>query len=82
MTQLNGQDRNRLQDRRCAFCAAPLIEGPTGGRSQNFYCSDRANCLQGFNLTFWKGALIFQQHIGTISDGQFRRWDKDRKWQR
>jgi len=80
MTQLSGRDRQRLQARCCPFCSLPLIEGPTGGRSQNFYCSNRVDCLNGFNLTFYNGELIFQQHIGTISDAQFRRWDKDRKW--
>jgi hypothetical protein len=49
-----------------------MIPGPRGGLAQNFYCTDRVRCRQGFNLTIINGNdLGFRQDIGEVDDERF-----------
>ena len=57
-----------LSQRQCAACGGALLPGPRGGAAQNFYCANRDDCRQGFNLTFWRGELVFAQPIGEVDD--------------
>ena len=56
----------------CPRCGAEMIAGPRGGAAQNFYCTDRDDCRQGFNLTIlWNGDQVFRQDIGEIDDQRY-----------
>jgi hypothetical protein len=53
----------------CPDCNAAMIGGPRGGLAQNFYCSNRQSCRQGFNLTIWQGQMVMPIHrIGEVDD--------------
>lgn len=50
----------------CPGCdAAHLAAGPLGGMSRNVYC---AHCMQGWNITTWRGALVRVECIGPIDE--------------
>lgn len=55
----------------CLRCGAEMIAGPRGGAAQNWYCTDRINCRQGFNLTIRGGDLLFRQNIGEVDDERY-----------
>jgi hypothetical protein len=55
----------------CPDCGKPLIAGPRGGAAQNFYCSNREVCSEGYNLTYWQGQLVMAQRIGPVDDERF-----------
>lgn len=55
-------------------CGRPMIRGPRGGGSQNFYCTDREKCRQGYNLTIITGEIVFCQPIGEIDDVLYRKY--------
>jgi hypothetical protein len=55
----------------CMHCGAEMIPGPRGGAAQNFYCTDRVGCRQGFNLTIWNGDLVMRQDIGEVDDERY-----------
>ena len=57
---------------RCPRCKAPLMAGPQGGASQNFYCTDRERCRQGFNMLVFDGMIFLQEDIGEVDDERFR----------
>ena len=61
----------KLALKHCPLCESELIPGPMGGAAQNFYCSNRETCRQGYNLTFARGQLMFAQHIGPVPDRTF-----------
>lgn len=60
----------------CADCGRELMPGPKGGAAQNFYCVNRDDCRQGFNLTFWQGKLAIAQRIGEVSDDAYKMYVK------
>lgn len=55
----------------CPRCTAEMIPGPRGGAAQNWYCTDRTDCRQGFNLTIWNGDLVMKQDIGEVDDERY-----------
>lgn len=69
--------RRKLMVRRCADCGFALVAGPRGGSAQNFFCSERSECRQGFNLTFFDGALVFYDRIGEVDDERFKLYSDD-----
>ena len=64
-------DRALLANRRCCDCGLALVAGPRGGAAQNFYCTERSECRQGFNLTFFDNRLVFAGRIGEVDDERF-----------
>ena len=53
-------------------CGADMIRGPRGGAAQNFYCTDRVTCRQGWNLTIREDCqIVFPQPIGEIDDARY-----------
>lgn len=69
--------KRKLAVRRCADCGFALVAGPRGGAAQNFFCSERAECRQGFNLTFFDGTLVFAERIGEVDDDLFKLYAGD-----
>lgn len=59
----------------CPACGAEMIDGPRGGAAQNFYCTDRERCRQGFNLTIYQSRVLWRQNIGEIDDERFAMYD-------
>ena len=68
---LDPVDRGLLANGWCPDCGGKLIAGPRGGEAQNFYCSNRITCRQGFNLTFVDGKLVIADRIGDIDNERF-----------
>jgi hypothetical protein len=55
----------------CFDCGAQLIPGPRGGAAQNYYCSNRYSCRQGFNLTIFNGDVLRTERIGEVDDDRY-----------
>lgn len=55
----------------CPNCGWWMVAGPRGGAAQNFYCANRMNCRQGFNLTIFNGQIVARQDIGEVDDERF-----------
>ena len=68
---LNATDRALLANGWCGDCGRELMPGPRGGAAQNFYCINRDDCRQGFNLTFMHGKLVIAERIGEVDDERF-----------
>ena len=51
---------------RCCDCGSEYYEGPSGGMSTNYYCSN-ADCGSRVNLTPYCGQLIFAERISDRS---------------
>jgi len=58
-------------------CGATLIPGPRGGMAQNYYCTNRASCRQGFNVTIWRGKFIDSVRIGEVDDERYAMYGGD-----
>ena len=69
--RLDEVDRGALANLWCPDCGGRLIAGPRGGAAQNFYCSNRISCRQGFSLTFVDGKLAFAERIGDVDNERF-----------
>lgn len=68
---LDHAERGILANGRCPDCGDDLMPGPRGGAAQNFYCSNRDTCRQGYNLTFVDGKLAFAERIGEVDDARY-----------
>ena len=68
---LSSADRGLLAGRWCAACGRELLPGPRGGAAQNFYCTNRTDCRQGYNLTFVGEQLAFAERIGEVDDARY-----------
>jgi len=75
--ELGDTQRMMLANGWCPDCGAGLLPGPRGGAAQNFYCSERTTCREGFNLTFHSGKLAFAQRIGEVDDERFKLYARD-----
>jgi hypothetical protein len=68
---------NILLQKKCPDCDAKLMPGPRGGAAQNFYCTNRPECGQGYNLTFGMGPiLIFAQRIGKVDHQTYLMYER------
>lgn len=56
-------------------CGTDMIAGPRGGSTQNFYCTDRAHCRQGWNLMIRDGRILFSQPIGEVDGARYTLYD-------
>lgn len=61
----------------CPDCGSLLLPGPKGGVAQNFYCTDREACREGFNVTIWQGQLLAWERIGEVDDQRFALYAKE-----
>lgn len=55
----------------CPRCGTPLMPGPRGGLARNYYCRDRAECRNGFNLTILQDQIVIISVIGFVEDDVF-----------
>ena len=69
--ELDPIERSMLANGWCPDCGRELLPGPRGGAAQNFYCVNREDCREGFNLTFIGGKLIFAERIGAVDDKDY-----------
>lgn len=47
------------------------MPGPRGGLARNYYCRDRAECRNGFNLTILQDQIVIISVIGFVEDDVF-----------
>jgi len=74
--KFTASERTCLQHDHCPACGAPMIPGPSGGISRNYYCTDRQLCRLGFNMTKRGDTLLFAQPIGEVDDDRYNRYRK------
>ncbi len=74
--ELDTLDHAQLLNEWCCDCGSTLLPGPCGGASQNFYCINRTDCRQGFNLCVIAGKMVFAERIGEVDDERFAMYQK------
>lgn len=52
----------------CPKCNSKLLPGPCGGVAQNWYCSNRRSCRQGFNYMMMTYPPDLINEIGEVKD--------------
>jgi hypothetical protein len=73
---MNDRDMVLLAKKTCPHCLSKLMPGPRGGAAQNFYCTNRVRCRDGYNLTFHDNRLIWAQAIGSVSDETYLMYER------
>ena len=61
----DGRLLGAARSRKCPSCGGPLIPGPRGGASQNFYCTA---CHEGWNLHGIDYGILGLERIGKVDD--------------